>query len=163
MRVIKLESVPDGYCIVHSPRSTSTNHSRGGGLCLSHRDSIQVKQVRDISHSSFGCLLVKLVLSRSNSSDVISFAVAYRPPTTPAASSVAAFYDELSGLFDKLADAIDGDRLVCCGDFNCGGDDATSVSSDMHAVFDAHGLQQFVQSPTRRTHGCSSLLDLVIC
>jgi hypothetical protein len=94
---------------------------------------------------------VKLALSPSNSSDVISLAVIYRSPTTKAASPIAAFYDELSGLFDKLADASDGDRLVCCGDFNCGGDDATSVSPDMHAVFNAQGLQPFVQSPTRRT------------
>jgi hypothetical protein len=70
-------------------------------------------------------------------------AVIYRPPTNTAASSVAAFYDELSGLFGKLADAIDGDQLVCCGDFDCGGDDAPSIRSDiidMQAVFDA---QQF--------------------
>ena len=74
------------------------------------------------------------------------------------------FYDEISGLFDKFDDVIDGDQFVCCGDFNCGGgDDPTSVSSDLQAVFDSHGLQQFVQSPTRRTLRCSSLLDLVVC
>jgi hypothetical protein len=55
---------------------------------------------------------VKLALNRSNSSDIISLAVIYRLPTTTAASSVAAFYDELSGLFDKLAEAIDGDRRL---------------------------------------------------
>jgi len=38
----------------------------------------------------------------------------------------------------------------------------TSVSSDIQTVLDSIGLQQLVQSPTRRTIDASNLLNLVI-
>ena len=82
--------------------------------------------------------------------------VVYRPPSM---SNIEAFYDNLSDLLDQLGDVIDGDRFVCCGDFNCSGDDPKSVSTELQTVFDAHGLQQLVQSPTRRTVNKSSLSD----
>ena len=125
---------------------TATKHSRGGGLCLFHRDTIKVKLQKYISYGSFECQLVKLIISRSKSSDVINMAVIYRPPTT-AENPAAVFYDEISGLFDKFSDIIDGDQFVCCGDFNCGGDDPTSVSSDLQAMFDARRLHQSSRMP----------------
>ena len=103
---------------------------------------------------------MKLTCSRSKSPDVINIAVIYRPP---AKTTIEKFCDDLSDLFDRLGEEIDSDRLVCCGDFNCGGDDSTSVCSELQTVFEAHGLQQLVQSPTRNTLDCSSLLDLVVC
>jgi hypothetical protein len=76
---------------------------------------------------------------------------------------MVAFHDDLSDLFDRFGAAIDADKFVCCGDFNCGGVDSTSISLDLQTLFDAHGLEQFVQSPTRHVADCSSLLDLVVC
>ena len=72
------------------------------------------------------------------------------------------FLDDLSTMFDTLDDVINSDRLVVCGDFNCGGNNSISVSIDLQTVFDTHGLRQSVQSPTRRTNDVSNLLDLVI-
>jgi hypothetical protein len=100
-----------------------------------------------------------LTSSNSKSSDVITLAVVYRPPST----DLTDFYDDLSSLFDKVGDVIDRDQFIRCGDFNCGGDGPTTTSPDLQAVFEAHGLQQLVKSPTRRTSKKSSLLDLVVC
>jgi len=102
---------------------------------------------------------LRLTSSNSKSSDVINLAVVYRPPST----DLSDFYDDLSSLFDKFGDVIDRDQFICCGDFNCGGDGPTTTSPDLQSVFEAHGLQQLVKSPTRRTSKKSSLLDLVVC
>ena len=88
-------------------------------------------------------------------------AIIYRPPSSSAAT-IAEFHDELSEMFDRLIDVIDTDRFVACGDFNCGGDSPTSISTDLQTLFNTHGLQQFVQSPTRRTVKVSNLLVLVV-
>ena len=157
---IKLDSSPSGYGVVHVPRPSRTNRSRGGGLCVIHRESIRVKPQRTAEYNSFECQLLKLVCTQNKTVDNITMATIYRPPTSAADG---AFYDELSCLFDGLGDVIDGDRFVCCGDFNCAGDDEASISPGLLTVLDAHGLQQLVQSPTRTTNHTRSLLDLVIC
>ena len=79
-------------------------------------------------------------------------------PTT----SFASFIDDLSDLLAKLGDIIDAERLVMCGDLNCSGVDSTPVHGDLSSLLDTHGLQQFVNTSTRRTSSVASLLDLVI-
>src|SRR5664279_4697701 len=49
-----------------------------------------------------------------------------------------------------------------CGDLNCAGTDSTTVRADLTSMLDAHGLQQFVETATRRTPSVDNLLDLVI-
>jgi len=100
------------------------------------------------------------VTSKNVSWPHFSWTTLYRPPTT---GPDATFFNELSDILDTVGDVIDCDRFMCCGDFNCGGDDDTSVCPELLMVLDAHGLQQLVQSPTRTTDKCRSLLDLVIC
>jgi hypothetical protein len=91
--------------------------------------------------------------------DGITIANVYRPPS----SSTSLFYDELSDMFDKIGDVIAGDRFVACGDFNCGGDQPTSISADLEGVFELHSLHQYVGVPTRhRSSASGSLLDLVV-
>ena len=124
-----------------------------------HRDTIQVKSTIAVDYRSFECQLLRLTSSNSKSSDVINLVVVYRPPST----DLSEFYDDLSILFDKFGDVIDRDQFICCGDFNCGGDSPTTTSPDLQSVLEAHGLQQLVKSPTRRTSKKSSLLDLVVC
>ena len=116
----KLDSMPSGYCINHVPRPSATKNSRGGELCIIHRDTIQVKPNITVSYGTFECRIIKLCCSGtlSSSSNNVTMAVDYRPPSM---SNIEAFYDNLSDLLDQLGDVIDGDRFVCCGDFNCSG------------------------------------------
>ena len=91
--------------------------------------------------------------------DGITIANVYRPPS----SSTSLFYDELSDMFDQLGDVIVSDRFLACGDFNCGGDQPTSISTDLEGVFELHSLHQYVGVPTRhRSSTFGSLLDLVV-
>ena len=83
----------------------------------------------------------------------------YRPPS----HSLKEFYDELSDLLSKLGDVIDEDRLFVCGDFNCGGDNSTSIGLDLHNLLDIHTMHQFVTTATRHQGaGDGRLLDLVM-
>ena len=40
---VKLDCLPVGYCVTHLPRPSSTRTSRGGGLCVIHRETVPVK------------------------------------------------------------------------------------------------------------------------
>jgi len=144
---------------VHVPRPSYTSRSRGGGLCVIHRESIRVKPQRTAQYNSFECQLLKLVHADDKTDEYTTMAVIYRPPATV----LNVFYNELSSLLEGLGDVIDRDRFVCCGDFNCGGDDQQSVCFDLLTVLDTHGQQQLVVSPTRTTSNTGSLLDLIIC
>ena len=121
---------------------------------------MKVKPQHATDCKSFECQLVKIACTENKTNDYDTMAIIYRPPTT---GPDATFFDELSDLLDAVCDVIDRDRFVCCGDFNCGGDDDTSVCPELLTVLDAHGLQQLIQSPTRTTDKCRSLLDVVIC
>jgi hypothetical protein len=178
--VITLDAVPTGYSVAHVPRRSATARTRGGGLCIIHRDSITAKShplQRSLNYSSFECQLVTLhVGGLRSTADDVTFVVIYRPPPkmskqptkkpSSSSTSIASFIDELSDLLVKVGDVIDADRFVMCGDFNCPGVDSTSVRGDLSSLLDAHGLQQFVKAATRRTAGRSSnvesFLDLVI-
>jgi hypothetical protein len=59
--------------------------------------------------------------------------------------------DDLSDLLLKLGDVIETDRLVLCGNFNCPGSTSMSILTDLSSLLDAHGLQQFAMTSTRRT------------
>ena len=155
---IKLDAVPDGYSIIHLSRHKATRRTRGGGLCFIYRnDIIVVKNQRFVQYGSFECQLLTMTAARSSSTTSFTIANIYRPPS----SSEAEFFDDLSGLFDRFGDVIDADRFVACGDFNCGGTDSSSSSTDLLTVLDSHDLQQFVQSPTRNTLNTSNLFDVM--
>lgn len=160
--VIKLDAVPAGYSVAHLPRMSATVRTRGGGLCIIHRDSITVKShplQQSLIYPSFECQLSTLHVGGSKlAADDVIIAVIYRPPST----SVASFVDDLSDLLVKVGDFIAADRLIMCGDFNCPGVVSTSVCVELSSLLDVHELQQFVNSPTRRVSSAASLLDLVI-
>ena len=158
---ITLDVVPPGYAVAHLPRPSATTRTRGGGLCFIHRDSIIIKShpLQGSSvYSSFECQLATL---RAGKTDDVTIAVIYRPPSM-SLDSIESFLDDLSDLLVKLGDVIEADRLVLCGDFNCLGSNSTSIRTDLSSLLDAHGLQQFVTTATRRTLNVENLLDLVI-
>ena len=159
---IKAGSVPQGYTISHVQRSSAILRSRGGGLCFISRTNIEVKRhplQNSFNAKSFECQLLKIKLGHGGSSDGITLANIYRPPS----HSLKDFYYELSELLSKLGDVIDDDRLVGCGDFNCDGDDSTSIGLDLHNLLDIHTMHQFVTTATHHQNaGDGRGLDLVI-
>src|SRR5208282_5347469 len=62
-----------------------TVRTRGGGLCIIHRDSITMKShplQRSLNYSSFECQLVTLhVGGPGSTAGDVTIAVIYRPPT----------------------------------------------------------------------------------
>jgi len=80
--VMKRDSVPCGYDIVHVPRPSHTTRSRGGGLCVIHRESIRVKPHRTVQYNSFECQLLKLVHVDDKTVEYTTMAIIYRPPAT---------------------------------------------------------------------------------
>jgi len=91
---IKRDSAPSGYDIVHVPRPSQTSRSRGGGLCVIHRESIRVKPQRTAQQNSFECQLLKLVHADDKTDEYTIMAVIYRPTST----ALNVFYNELSSL-----------------------------------------------------------------
>ena len=159
---IKAGSVPQGYMISHIPRPSATLRSRGGGLCFICRTNIDINRhplQNSFNAKSFECQLLKIKLGHGGSTDGVTLMNIYRPPS----HSLKDFCDELSDLLSRLSDVIDEDRLVVCGEFNCGGEDSSSIGLDLQNILDIHAMQQFVTTATRlQEAGSGRLLDLVI-
>ena len=119
---IKNDIAPDGYDVTHVHRLATANHPSGGGLALVYRDSFSVKPHpigSTLSPSTFELQLLRVTSVRP----LLSIVNIYRPPST----SLSAFYDELSDTLLAIS-AATTDRLLLCGDLNCPGTDAVSVS-----------------------------------
>jgi hypothetical protein len=163
--VVKLDAVPPTYSVTHLPRPSSTFRPRGGGLCFIHRNAVVVKQhplQRTLQCMTFECQLLTLQVGGAKSSnDIIVVTVVYRPPALSSAN-MEAFIDELLGMVVQFRDVIEADQFVMCGDFNCPGDNSTSIHADLSSLLDTHGLQQSVTTATRRTPTVSNVLDLLI-
>ena len=157
-----MDAVPAGFKALHVPRPSATVQNRGGGLCFIYRDSLLVKshsQQQSFRYTSFECQLVNLQIGSSNSKDGnTTVAIIFRPPL----SCLSTFYDELSDLFDTVADGIDADRFIACGVVKCGGADSSTVSGELSTLLEAHGLRQHVVTATRQTSTVSNLLDVVV-
>ena len=87
---VKLDAVPADYVIIHLPRPTATVRSRGGGVCIIHRNTIAVKRhpLQQPFHS-FECQLLSVKTSGGTAAnaETWSLAIIYRPPS----SSLIAF------------------------------------------------------------------------
>ena len=160
---IKLDSAPSGFSVMHVPRPSVTHRNRGGGLCFIHRNELTVRQhplQRSLTQSTFECQLLSISspsLDRPADKPIV-LANIYRPPSSTIPPD---FYDEISDLLLKVGDIIDADRFVMCGDFNCSGSNST-VDAELIALFEFHGLQQHVTTPTHHTAGTNNILDLVV-
>ena len=160
---IKLDSVPDGFRVMHVPRPTTTQRNRGGGLCFIHRDKLTVKQhpiQRSTQHETFECQLLSISNAAQDrpADKPLVLAKIYRQPS---ATIPSLFYDELSDLLTKVGDFIDADRFIMCGDFNCPGPNST-VDTELLLLFDYHGLCQYVSTPTHHTSTTNNVLDLLV-
>jgi hypothetical protein len=156
-RAVTHAGVPPGYTGRFINRSTSAPTSRGGGLALFYRDSFRTKThplQSAFTRSTFELQIVTVIVGK-NSFVLVNI---YRPPVP----SLTKFCEELSDLFSKLSGVIAADRIVFCGDFNCPGVDALSVSDSIDSILDTFGLVQHVTSHTFVGPHGPSLLDLVL-
>ena len=152
---IKNSPAPPGYRITHVHRD-NPDQTRGGGLAVIHRDTIDVQpRKHNLTHSSFELQLVNVGLP---SRDIV-LANIYRPPS----SSKSTFFEEFGSLLATLGiDTVD--RLIICGDLNLPGTSPDKIDDDLAELLNSTSFTQLVNSPTRHDsqHIRSSLLDLII-
>jgi Reverse transcriptase (RNA-dependent DNA polymerase)/Endonuclease/Exonuclease/phosphatase family len=146
---IKLDIAPTGYGVWHRHRSGGRK-VKGGGLAIIYKQtfSVDLFKLPGVSFKSFEMLSVRILADKRRCN---VFGV-YRPP--PAATS--AFYDEFSDFCDRVM-MLPGDNLVL-GDFNCPGDDPSSVDKRLNELLTDRVFTQHVHEPTRE----HNLLDLII-
>ena len=153
--VIKNGPAPPGYRITHVHQD-NPDQTKGGGLAVIHRDTINVQpRKHKLTHSSFELQLVNFGLP---SRDIVLVNI-YRPPS----SSKSMFFEEFGSLLATLGtDTVD--RLIICGDLNLPGISPEEIDDDLAELLQSTSLTQLVNSPTRHDshHIRSSLLDLII-
>jgi hypothetical protein len=79
-------------------------------------------------------------------------ATVYRPPQT----SLVNFYVELADLLTIIASQTNCSLVL--GNFNCSGDEPTTIATELSKTSESLGLVQHVHQPTRH----ENLLDLVV-
>ena len=131
------ELVPSGYSIQQSPRPSS---SRGGGVAVIHRDSINVSSSECQSFRSFEYIERKIT-SRSSS---YIFVVVYRPPpSTRNSLTVPLFLEEFGKYLESVL--ITRSKILICGDFNFHLDNPSHKDAqNFQSLLSSTGLKQHV-------------------
>ena len=158
---IKLDSVPDGFCVMHF-------HSRQLHIEIEAGIVLHTSRRTDGEAASDPAFDAAPIVRMSAAVDIeaqdrpadkpLVIANIYRPPSATIPSK---FCDELSDLFTRVGDFIDADRFIMCGDFNCPGPNST-VDAELLSLLDYHGLPQHVSTPTHHTSTTNNVLDLLV-
>lgn len=131
------DSAPDGYNVLHSPRTGLGPYSRGGGLAIVYRKDIKVRKANlNIETKSFEHQLATITLNRYK----FNLLNIYRPPTPSVPTQQ--FFSELSDLISSII-SWDSSDLCICGDLNC-----VNIADLNNQLLD-YNLQQLVNTPTR--------------
>ena len=140
------ELCPKGHIFHHTPRA----NSRGGGVGILAKKSLQVKKLSSANFSSFE----HMVALAESSIGTITIAVIYRPPS----SQIGVFLAEFASLLEQLA--ANSDNLLIVGDFNFHLDDSKNTDViKLHNLLESFNLKQHVATPT---HYRGHTLDLII-
>jgi len=165
--VIKLDTVPQGYAVVHVPRPSATSRNRGGGLCFIHCDStaiqspapelIALHNIR-VSAADADCERRPLWLYTNRRHHhhrhlPTAVLVVYQSDFVPRRTVRSA------GATWRCHRRRSSHRLR---HLHCARVDSTSIHADLISMLVAHDLQQFVDKPMRSTEAVSNLLHLVI-
>ena len=136
---------PSGYKLQHVGRET-----RGGGIAIIHRGTLQGKQQKITKKKTFEVLETLLSTRR----DAVRLCVVYRPPK----SSISVFFKEIE---DYIADhATSTGKFLLLGDFNIQMNCKTNSSAvKFKRLLVSLNLKQHV---TFQTHKLGHTLDLVI-
>jgi len=150
------DPAPPGYKIIHVPRPcvrrvTRSSSNLGGGLAVIHRDTLSVRPHPLLKEVQLPTLFEVQVVRVGSSPPFISVVNAYRPPS----SDIGQFIDELGNLIAAIVVG-SNDRLMLCGDLNCGNPDG-GLDARLLDVLTEFGLTQYVAEPTRDDR----LLDVI--
>ena len=139
------ELKPNGYKIHHISRCKT----RGGGVALLYKDTLNVTMNRRSTWSSFEYMECSVATSSP-----LRLVVIYRPPHHDFNAFVRNFTEYLELL------VITRSELLLIGDFNIHLDDASNKEGrEFSQLLDTFGLSQHVKQPT---HVAGHLLDCVI-
>ena len=136
---------PDGYSLIHRPRSTGI----GGGVGFFVRESYKCRKVHTPNYSSFE----NIVISVSVPDRTLLLASIYRPPG-PCSSM---FLDEFMSFVCFLS-SVDCNYFIC-GDFNIYVDIPCTDSYKLESLLESCNLTQSVNNSTH-LHG--HILDLIL-
>jgi exonuclease III len=139
------DASPNGYNFFNVPRS----HKRGGGIALIFRKALQIKSIPDFHLSN---AFESAVFQVSNSSQMLTIVVIYRPPNM----SRPAFENDFSFLISKLLGV---SNFVICGDFNLSVSTLSSDETHDDLFFKSLNLKQHVN---HQTHVNGNILDLIL-
>ena len=138
-----------GFGIIHKPRK-SFEKSRGGGVAIIHRGSLNLTEVFIKHGQLFESVLAKF---RDDKGDNICCCCVYRPG--PLTDDFFSDFDEFVGsIFLKYS------KIIICGDLNIHLDNPKlKNTSKFLELLSSYGLVQLVSQPT---HKQGHLLDVVI-
>ena len=138
-----------GFGIIHKPRK-SCEKSRGGGVAIIHRGSLNLTEVFIKHGQLFESVLAKF---RDDKGDNICCCCVYRPG--PLTDDFFSDFDEFVGsIFLKYS------KIIICGDLNIHLDNPKlKNTSKFLELLSSYGLVQLVSQPT---HKQGHLLDVVI-
>src|SRR5208282_1739338 len=132
---VALDAAPDGYHILHSPR---TNGRRAGGLALVYRRIFDVTPITVVGAvNSFEAQACRL----SVAGKLFVVLNIYRPPSL----CIDTFIDELTVVVNELANI--GGRLVLLGDFNCPGQSSSTVDDTLLIALSEVGMHVANNAP----------------
>ncbi|XP_068675499.1 uncharacterized protein [Montipora foliosa] len=138
---------PTGYRFLHVP----TDHSRGGGVGLLFKDTLQIN-----SHITDTFKIFELMDIHFRTLQFIRVLLIYRPPDN---SSTMLFLEEFSLLLEQIMAESTG-HLLICGDFNVHVDDPCIIYANrFNEILESCNLKQLV---TGAAHSNGHTLDLVI-
>ena len=142
------ELTPDGFKNIIKNRQ----NSRGGGVAIIYRDTLEVRETITATYSTFEHLSVTI---RSNISPAqCHLTLVYRPPS----SSIPTFLDEIGSHLDSLSEY--AGEVMVAGDINLHLDVPNSQTTLFLDLLNEHNLQQLVSTPT---HKDGHILDIVAC
>ena len=129
--------------------------SPGGSLCVYIKDIYKasvIGNLSNISENSFQQLWLEVSCKKFKS---FLLCMVYRPPNTP-----ISFLETLSKSFmDSL---LVGSEVVILGDLNCNVLEACYEGRALIEFCSTFNLTQLVESPTRVTETCKSIIDIVL-
>lgn len=137
----------EGYSVYRHDRDR-----HGGGVCLYVSNSIAVNYRPDLIDARLEALWVELLLPKTKP---IHVGVCYRPPKD------STFLSLFEGIIAKLRSDCE---LIILGDFNINYCIRSGSLFDKYEhILQMFAFKQLIDTPTRVTSACSSILDHIIC
>ena len=155
----KLTTIPNYNIIRHDRRTKRANgHTKtGGGLCIYHRDSLQVDYSK-MSHLNISNGILELqwvIITRPHTKRILMGNV-YRPPD----GNLKEAFEQLGDALDRIEE-LDKYETLIIGDLNADASNEDLSPANAIKQFAAeHSLQQVINRPTRFSKYNKTTIDL---